>query len=528
MTFVRLGETDLLFTNNKLSWMRRTFPKLSSPMLCFLGGLTLVIVAALTYMLWWPPLSNWVDATLTSQASDGVDEPPHDPATTAATSADSPSLILTPQAIKNLGLTGEYLRGMKLSTYRRSITVPAVIVPKPGRSQVVISSPLNGVVTHVHAVTGQAVMPGELLMEVRLTYEELVDRQTEYLKTLSELEVEMREINRLEDATRTGAVSGKSLLERRYAKDKLEAVLRSQREALRMHGLSDRQVEQIGTTGRLLQKLQVVAPDIDRHDHDEDGELELRLSQVVAWPASYALSQNDAANLPSSIDSSGSPNHSDHEHRPLVVEDLRVHKGQAVVEGDKLCSLSDYSQLYIEGRAFENDMTAINEAISQGWSINAIFSGARGTEIVRDLKLAFVANGIDPISRTLSVFVELPNEVIRDDTTAEGIRYLDWKYRLGQRLELQVPVEEWQNQMVVPVDAIVRDGADWFVFKQNGKQFERVAVHLLHRDQNDAVIANDGALFPGDVIAMRSAHQMQMAIKNQSGGAVDPHAGHNH
>ena len=42
------------------------------------------------------------------------------------------------------------------------------------------------------------------------------------------------------------------------------------------------------------------------------------------------------------------------------------------------------------------------------------------------------------------------------------------------------------------------------------------------------VIENDGSLFPGDVVAKRGAHQLQMALKNKSGGGVDPHAGHNH
>jgi hypothetical protein len=53
-------------------------------------------------------------------------------------------------------------------------------------------------------------------------------------------------------------------------------------------------------------------------------------------------------------------------------------------------------------------------------------------------------------------------------------------------------------------------------------------VHVQYRDQTSVVIANDGSLFTGDVVAMRSAHQMQMALKNKSGGGVDPHAGHNH
>ncbi|MEZ6075346.1 MAG: efflux RND transporter periplasmic adaptor subunit [Pirellulaceae bacterium] len=162
------------------------------------------------------------------------------------------SIELTPQARLNLGLTEEYLQPIRLQSYQRTITVPAVVAAKPGRSQIIVSSPLNGVVTHVHAVTGEAVMPGELLFEVRLTYEDLVETQTQYLKTISELEVEAREIERLEKVTQSGAISGKVLLDRRYAKEKLEALLRSQREALRLHGLSDRQVDAIGNDGRLL------------------------------------------------------------------------------------------------------------------------------------------------------------------------------------------------------------------------------------------------------------------------------------
>jgi hypothetical protein len=48
------------------------------------------------------------------------------------------------------------------------------------------------------------------------------------------------------------------------------------------------------------------------------------------------------------------------------------------------------------------------------------------------------------------------------------------------------------------------------------------------RDQFSAVVANDGSLYPGDEIAMNAAHQLLVALKNKSGGGVDPHAGHSH
>ena len=142
--------------------------------------------------------------------------------------------------------------------------------------------------------------------------------------------------------------------------------------------------------------------------------------------------------------------------------------------------------------------------------------------------LAFVDNTVDATTRTLAFFVELPNQILRDETNTDGQRFIAWKYRVGQRLQIQVPVEVWESQIVLPVDAAVKDGADWFVFQQNGDHFDRVAVHVKYRDQNKIVVDNDGSLFPGDVIALKSAHQLQMAIKNKSSGGADPHAGHNH
>jgi hypothetical protein len=128
----------------------------------------------------------------------------------------------------------------------------------------------------------------------------------------------------------------------------------------------------------------------------------------------------------------------------------------------------------------------------------------------------------------LSFFVNLPNEIVQDETNDEGQRFVSWRYRVGERLELRVPVEEWPQQLVVPVDAVAREGAESYVFQENGDHFDRVPVHVKYRDQKSVVIANDGSLYPGDVIAMRGAHQLQMALKNKAGGGVDPHAGHNH
>ncbi len=95
-------------------------------------------------------------------------------------------------------------------------------------------------------------------------------------------------------------------------------------------------------------------------------------------------------------------------------------------------------------------------------------------------------------------------------------------------MQLRVPVERIENQIVLPVDAVASAGAERFVFQENGDHFDRIPVHVIYQDQVWAVIENDGSVFPGDIIAYTGAHQMQMALKNKAGGAVDPHAGHNH
>ncbi len=424
---------------------------------------------------------------------------------------EATSLELSAQGRRNIGLTPEMIRPVVLETYRKSITVPAVVVERPGRTRVQVATPMTGVITHVHAVQGEAVEPGTLLFQIRLTHEDLVQAQTNFLQTLGELDVEKREITRLTGVTQNGAVAGKVLLDRQYAKDKLAAVLQAQREALRLHGLSEQQVDQIAAERRLLRELQLFAPSID--DHGED---ELKLTRNSVQPVTYSQNVADG-DVPQTTHTG-----------PLILQDLDVHKGQSVSAGETLCILKDYDELFIEGMAFEQDISQLRRASEQGWTVDAFFEqpGA-GSQTVEGLEIAYLANQVDTESRTLHFYVRLPNEVTKD-RRAEGNRYVEWKYLPGQRLQLRVPVEQWPEQIVLPIDAVSREGAEYYVFQQNGDHFDRVPVHVKYHDQYSAVVANDGSLFPGDIIATRGAHQMQMALKNKAGGGVDPHAGHNH
>ncbi|MBL8851313.1 MAG: efflux RND transporter periplasmic adaptor subunit [Planctomycetaceae bacterium] len=473
--------------------------------------IVVLLAGGATWGKWWPMLNGWVQTSLASRRPASTEEEgaAHDESDAGHeheghehAHSESASLELSPQAMRNLGLSEDYVRPIKLQTYRRSITVPAVVVVRPGRTQLQVATPMTGVVTHVHAVAGEAVTGGTLLFRIRLTHEDLVQLQSDFVKSLGELDVEEREITRLEKVVESGAVAGKTLLERRYAKEKLEALIGSQREALRLHGLSDRQVDQIAQDRRLLSELEIVAPSPDDHGDDE----ELRLTENTVVPVGFGETTPPAEPL-------------------LVIDQLDVHKGQSVASGTRLCVLSDYSRLYIEASAFEQDSGGINEAVARDWPVSATFADG---SVVENLPLTYISNEIDSESRTLRFYVDLPNEMTRDVTNSEGQRFIAWRYRPGQRLQVNVPVEEWADQIVLPVDAVAEEGAEAFVFLQNGKHFDRVPVHVRYRDQKHVIVANDGSVFPGDLVALRSAHQMLLALKNKSGGGVDPHAGHSH
>jgi hypothetical protein len=95
-------------------------------------------------------------------------------------------------------------------------------------------------------------------------------------------------------------------------------------------------------------------------------------------------------------------------------------------------------------------------------------------------------------------------------------------------VQLRVPIEEWPDRMVVPVGAVAKDGVENFVFIIDQDHFYQQAVEVEFRDPRFVVLASDGSIHPGDIIALNSAQQLQFALKNQSGKNTDRHAGHVH
>jgi len=432
----------------------------------------LVIVATAGGLLAY---KQWQAATNTKQDSEaGVDD---DHAQHDHGHGEANTVKLSPSALKNIRYTPHTV---VLDDYARNISMPGIIIERPGKSQVRVSAPLTGIVTRSYVHEGEAIPQDSPLFDLRLTHEDLVTAQSEFLATIDALDVVKSEIERLEALTE-GVVAGKRVLDQKYERQKLAARLQAQRQALLLHGLVDDQVDEIAKTRYLLQSLTIRAParvDLDEH--------------------------------------------------PYHVQSVAVQLGQQVTAGDTLCVLADHCELYIEGTAFEADTPELRKAIEVGTPVAAdILTGTRRAQAVDGLKILYLADQVDRESRAQHFYVRLPNEIL-SDRREDSQRFVQWRFNPGQRVELSLPVEHWTNRIVVPAAAVIADGAESYVYRQGGDSFERVPVHVEHRDQKTAVIKADGAIFPGEVIAANGAFQIHLALKNKSGGPIDPHAGHNH
>ena len=114
--------------------MKLSSTKLNLKKLVGVGGIVIAIAVAATYSFWWPSVSKLVDQTLHQRRASiaGPDEHAghdHGAATTDehaghdhAGHDEGTSLELNAQALKNLGLSSDFLKPITLSDYKRTIT----------------------------------------------------------------------------------------------------------------------------------------------------------------------------------------------------------------------------------------------------------------------------------------------------------------------------------------------------------------------------------------------------------------------
>jgi multidrug efflux pump subunit AcrA (membrane-fusion protein) len=439
--------------------------------------------------------------------------------------AEDSSLELTPQARGNLGLETETV---SVSSFTEYVSMPGTIIDWPGRTHVSVTAPLTGVVNAIYVSRGELIQSGQPLFSMRLTHQDLVQTQAEFLTALGRMDVEDREIQRLNSAAQSGAIAMKTLIQRQYERDRLLAEIQAERQAMLLHGLSEAQIAAIEQTRKLVREVTIFAPALhaddslhhdseSKHDHSHDHPDEQSDPPLAPASVQQAAFATQPASPPIGL-----------QEVEFLVTEVSVNRGQSVNAGQPLGRLSDYTQVLIEGHAFQKDAKALRSAANLRLRLQAVIDWTRGRpEIIDGLSISYIGSEVDLESRALPFYVPLENKIERSEQR-EDERYVSWRFKPGQRLQLRVPIQAYDNTIVVPKDAVAEDGVERYVFVDHGDHFDRRPVRVLVRDAFWIAIANDGSVREGQEIAISGAHQLLMAMKKKAGGPVDPHAGHNH
>ena len=405
---------------------------------------------------------------------------------------------LSKTAQKSLGLKRIALTP---TSYVAHTSLPAVVVERPAISDLHVVTQYEGIVEEILAVPGQAVREGDALFKIRLTGDSLASAQTAFLDAVQQLDIQDQEIARLEKAAEGGGLARKELLQRQYERRRIAAKQETRHQELLIRGLTAKQIAEIVESRQLIRSVEIRVP-----------------TGLVEFPGQSS---------------------EDFDPWQFSIEELLVTPGLLVKSGEPLCNLAYHASLYLEGLAFERDVPAVTELLVKQTKLNAELGEDRQPINLEDLQIVHLANHVHSETQAYQFYLELDNELVQENITRDGRRFRSWKYKPGQRGHILLPQKTYKGIFRVPAEAVVNDGLEYTVFrKETGDDhdhddhgdepqeemdaFEPVQVHLLHKDRRFAVLATDGELKAGNVIAANSAYQLFLATKSGEGG------GHHH
>lgn len=447
-----------------------------------LSSVGVVVIVAATIVIGGLATREYWQSTLMHSSAEGHDE------SDAMPLAEPTVLKLSRQARANLGLVA---KPVTYGDYWRTIQVPGVIVDRPGQSDRGVTSPAVGVVSKIHAFTGDTVRPGEKLFTLRLLSEYLQNAQSELFKATRETELIQEERTRLESLATTGSIAGNRIIELNQQIRRQAGFIQAYRQDLLTRGLSPAQIDQIAA-GNFVSTIDVVAPP------------PLEADATPGESRQVAVIENSAG-----------------DGVIYEVQELKIELGQQVLAGQLLSVLANHQRLFIEGHAFKREAPFLEQAARAGWPIEVEFTeddAHHWPTFEQTYEIRHLANTIDTDSRTFDFYIPLTNQSRMYDKQGES--FIVWRFRPGQRVRLRVPVERLENVLVLPAEAIVREGPEAYVFRQNGDLFDRFPVRVLLQDRTHVVVARDSTIPPGIYLAQGSAASLNRVLKAQAASGV--------
>lgn len=453
--------------------MRRFLPWIA-------GGLAAAVLAA---GAWTYP--TWKHLLVPPAAEEKKDDHAH--------GAEVERVKISRQARDHLRLkTGKVYPAEK--PYWRHLEVPGWVAERPGTCERLVSAPVTGIVEALPFRRGDLVKPGQAVCSLKIVSESLHAAQAALARSVVELDVATREKAALQAAYDKGLVPQTRWLDLESRLRTLTAAVSQGKQELLARGIDDQEVERIAQ-GKFLRRTDLNAPPFLTHDTPE-GSTPL-----------FSL-----------------------QHR-YEVEEVKVMLGETVQAGQPVLVLADHHELMIEGKVFSSEAALIQKAAAQGTKVKVVQEDPGEDDwpaFEGEIPIGAVSNRIDSQHQTLSFFLDLPNQFKEYRQGDRSFRL--WRFRPGQRVRLKIPVQPYRDVYVLPAAAVVRQGPEAFVFRENGDYFERLPVHLMHEDREIALVADDGSLFQGTTVALSGAQQLNWALHVQAGKSEGHghHHGHDH
>ncbi|MDZ4820940.1 MAG: MchE protein [Planctomycetota bacterium] len=440
-----------------------------------LNAALVLVIGALAAGMFAFVYNSWLSQ---DTAKDSLDRDSHP----AAVQDGSTPVRVSQEARKNLELVSKSLQP---ALYYRRIDLPGVITDWPGISDRGVVAPVTGIVTRIHAHQGDTIAPNAPLFSLRLVSESLHTSQLELFKASKEIEISRQQKQRLEGLAQSGAVAGSRMIEIDNQIQRMGVNVQAYRQDLLSRGLPP-----------------------ERIDAAAQGEFVTEI--VVSAPSEQTLKSGEVARSGKTGEESKRLTFS------FELQVLKVELGQQVEAGQVLCYLADHRALLIEGRGFKKDLPLIQQAAKEKLPIEVTFETSEGASwppLTTQLWIEHISNQIDTASRTFAFYLPLENQW--QTYNQNGRERFIWRFRPGDRVRLSVAVEKIENVFVLPQAALVREGPEAFVFRQNGDLFDRIGVHVLHEDSTSVVIPNDGKLRKGSFIAQNAAASLNRVLKAQ-------------
>lgn len=464
--------------------------------------------------------------------------------------ADQEGVRLSATARANLNLL---IAEATTRTIEQVLNVPGVVKVQADR-MAIVTPRLAGRIEKVYVKVGDTVQPGAPLVDLRSVdaeklqvellravkslgiveqaytrIKELTDKtvlteleqlQQELIKTHSALQLTAAAVERVQQLS-DKVVARKELLaaqtEHQHARGAYDAAVRK----LRTYGVTEEQIRTMLSGGldkpvltnlglspqAAVQKYLVLAKPSElftleaeyRQKHAEVESLKRQL-QILGFSAARltTLLQREVPDATLTLTA------------PMAgaVSMRQATPGAVVEAAERLVELIDTSVVWVEGDVTEQLLTAVRVGQTARARVAAY------TDTVFTGTVRTVGRTVDPDKRTVHLWIEVANP--------EG-RLLPEMFA-DVTLVTQVATEA----LAVPLQAVMREGAEQFVFVENGDVYVKQNVVLGLRDDRFVEI-RDG-LFPGDRIVVRGGYELNAArtAATQKEGGGDGHTGHTH